>query len=99
MRTSLWSGVNLGLEGRVALVTGAGQGVGRGIALGLAAAGAKVIVAARRAETGEPVAATIRERGGEALCIEMDVTNRADVETAVTAHGQLHIVVHNAFQG
>ena len=91
------------LAGRVALVTGAGQGVGRGIALALASAGAAVVVAARRAETGEPVAAEIRDRGVEGVCVETDVSRRDDVEGAVAATvaqlGGLDIVVHNAFSG
>jgi len=91
------------LSGRVALVTGAGQGVGRGIALALASAGAAVVVAARRAETGEPVAAEIRDRGVDGVCVETDVSRRDDVERAVAATvaqlGGLDIVVHNAFSG
>lgn len=89
------------LGGRTALVTGAGQGVGRGIALALAGAGAAVVVAARRVETGEPVAEEIRSRGGRALCVRTDVIVRGDVEGAVQAaagsFGGLDIVVHNAF--
>ena len=91
------------LEGRTAIVTGAGQGVGRGIALALAEQGASVVVAARRAETGEPVAREIRERGHGALCVETDVTSgeavAAAVAAAVQAYGSLEIVVHNAFRG
>lgn len=91
------------LDGRVAFVTGAGQGVGRGIALALAAAGASVVIAARRAETGEPVAAEIRDRGGSARCIETDVARRGDVERAVEETvrelGGLDVMVHNAITG
>ena len=61
------------LVGRVAIVTGAGQGVGEGIARKLAAEGATVVIAARRAETGDPVAAAIRADGGAAECIVTDV--------------------------
>jgi 3-oxoacyl-[acyl-carrier protein] reductase len=91
------------LAGRTAIVTGAGQGVGRGIALALAAEGANVVIAARRAETGEPVAAEIRDRGDEAVCIETDCTVRSDMERCVAAavarYGGLEIMVHNAFKG
>lgn len=88
------------LDGRVAIVTGAGQGVGEGIARALAHAGATVVIAARRAANGEPAAEAIRERGGQASFVRCDVTDEADVAAAVdhaiTAHGRLDIVVHNA---
>jgi 3-oxoacyl-[acyl-carrier protein] reductase len=91
------------LAGRVALVTGAGQGVGEGIARRLAAEGAHVVVAARRAGTGGPVAASIVSSGGSAVCIETDVTERdsvaACVQQTVDRFGHLHVVVHNAFAG
>ncbi|HSO95549.1 MAG TPA: SDR family oxidoreductase [Acidimicrobiia bacterium] len=91
------------LAGRTAIVTGAGQGVGRGIALALAARGARVVLAARRAETGEPAAQEIRDRGGDAVCVVTDVTRRDDVEQCVRAtverYGGLEIMVHNAFRG
>ena len=85
------------------IVTGAGQGVGEGIARRLAAEGANVVVAAHRAATGEPVAASIVAAGGSAVCIETDVTERASVEACVRetveCHGALHVMVHNAFTG
>jgi 3-oxoacyl-[acyl-carrier protein] reductase len=85
------------------MVTGAGQGVGRGIAMALAGEGANVVIAARRAETGEPVAAEIRDRGGSAICVQTDVTVRRDVEAAVATtiehFGGLEVMVHNAFGG
>ena len=88
------------LDGRVAIVTGAGQGVGEGIARALAGAGAAVVIAARRAENGEPAVATIRDRGHEASFVRCDVTVEADVvaavDHAVAEHGRLDIVVHNA---
>jgi len=91
------------LSGRTAIVTGAGQGVGLGIAHAFAAAGANVVIAARRAETGEPAAGEIRARGGSATCIVTDVTSRSDMEACVAAtvnqYGSLEIMVHNAFRG
>ena len=91
------------LLGRAAIVTGAGQGVGEGIARALAAAGANVVIAARRRETGEPAAQAIRDRGHRAICIECDVASRADIERTVAEtvaeFGGLDIVVHNAVSG
>lgn len=91
------------LAGRTAIVTGAGQGVGRGIAHAFAVRGANVVIAARRAETGEPVADEIRHAGGEARCIVTDVTRGADVDRCVAVtveqYGGLEIMVHNAFRG
>jgi NAD(P)-dependent dehydrogenase (short-subunit alcohol dehydrogenase family) len=91
------------LQGRTAIVTGAGQGVGEGIARALAAAGVRVVIAARRAETGEPVAQAIRDTGGEAVCTVTDVTRREDVAACVAGtverYGGLEIMVHNAFRG
>ena len=69
------------LEGRVAIVSGAGQGVGEGIARRLAQHGAIVVIAARRAETGEPVAASIRDDGGrQAVQREQDRQRRVGAE-------------------
>lgn len=91
------------LGGRTAIVTGAGQGVGEGIARALAAGGANVVLAARRAETGEPAAAAIRVRGDEAVCIVTDVTSRESMAACVAAtverYGGLDVMVHNAFRG
>ena len=91
------------LGGRTVVVTGAGQGVGEGIARACAAEGANVVIAARRAETGDPVAAAIRDDGGEAVCIVTDVTRRdamaACVDETVRRYGALEIMVHNAYRG
>jgi NAD(P)-dependent dehydrogenase (short-subunit alcohol dehydrogenase family) len=83
------------LAGQVALVTGGGRGIGRGIALELTAAGARVAVASR---TREQVEATAAEIGG--LAIEADVSDRADVERMVATTeaelGPLDVLVNNA---
>lgn len=90
------------LEGRTAIITGGGQGVGRGIALVCAERGANVVIAARRAETGERVVGEITDRGGTAICIETNVTVRAAVQHCVDAtverFGSLEIMIHNAFK-
>jgi len=88
------------LEGEVAVVTGAGRGIGEGIARTLAGAGASVVVAARRSHEIERVAKSIREEGGQALAITTDVTDDESVEAlaqgAVDAFGRLDVWVNNA---
>ena len=71
------------LEGKTAIVTGAGRGIGRAIARGLAAEGAMVVLAARSRADLATVAAEIREAGGRALAVPTDVTQDAAVEALV----------------
>jgi NAD(P)-dependent dehydrogenase (short-subunit alcohol dehydrogenase family) len=71
------------LGNTVAVVTGAGQGVGRGIALALAQEGSHVAVVGRTAAKCEAVAAEIIARGGDAVAIRADVTRRADIDACV----------------
>lgn len=83
-----------------ALVTGAGSGIGRTIALALAAEGAQVAVAGRRREPLEETVRLIEEAGGKALAVTADVTDAADVQALVAAavdrFGSLDVAVNNA---
>jgi NAD(P)-dependent dehydrogenase (short-subunit alcohol dehydrogenase family) len=88
------------LTGRVAIVTGASRGIGRGIALAFAKAGAKVVLASRRHEGVDAVAAEIREQGGAALAVATHMGREeavaALVEKTVQAFGGVDIAVNNA---
>ena len=81
------------LEGRVAVVTGAGRGIGQGIAEDFAKAGAKVILAARRTEEIKQVEQRIRNAGGTAIAVTADVTKSRDLDklgsTAIKEYGKL----------
>jgi NAD(P)-dependent dehydrogenase (short-subunit alcohol dehydrogenase family) len=89
-----------GLDGRVAVVTGGGQGIGEGIARAFADAGAAVVVAARHAERVARVAEDITASGGRALAVPTDVTDRAAVaalaDRTVGWAGRLDVWVNNA---
>ena len=88
------------LEGKVALVTGAGRGIGRGIAEELAAQGAKVACAARSIDELEELAQSIKDAGGEAMAVAIDMGDMgaldSALETVVNAYGRLDILVNNA---
>lgn len=91
------------LAGRAAIVTGAGDGVGLGIAKRLAAEGAVVLVAEFNRETGPAAAESLRALGAQAEFFACDVTDKAQVEAMVAAcverFGSVDILVNNAYRG
>jgi 2-hydroxycyclohexanecarboxyl-CoA dehydrogenase len=88
------------LQGKVAIVTGAGQGIGQGIANVLAREGAKVVIASRSGDKAKAAADSIKSKGGEASAYAVDVMNMAKVtamvETTLEYFKGLHILVNNA---
>lgn len=92
--------MDLGIAGRTALVTGAGRGLGRAIAEVLAAEGAHVVLVSRTADELSRVAAAIREAGGEATVLPLDITDGAAVDRAIgeleAAGWEVAILVNNA---
>lgn len=88
------------LEGRVALVTGGGTGIGRGISLELARHGARLVLASRDRSHLDPTAEEIRELGAEAQVVELDVRDRETISAAVDQirqeTGSIDILVNNA---
>ncbi len=95
MKSDLFS-----LHGRVALVTGASSGIGRVLAQGLAAAGARVVAVARRAERLDSLVREIEQQGGAAITAQADVIDMDSVERAFDvaerAFGTVDVVVSNA---
>jgi 3-oxoacyl-[acyl-carrier protein] reductase len=87
-------------SGQVAVITGAGRGMGRTIAEALVSEGAKVVIGARTIKYGEQAVANLKAGGAEAVLCQVDVTSRADVfsliDTAVSHFRKLDIIVHSA---
>lgn len=88
------------LTGKVAVVTGGNGGIGLGMALGLAQAGARVVVAARNAAKSEGAVIQLRDAGSDSFAVSVDVTDESAVqqlfETVAQRCGALHILVNNA---
>ena len=88
------------LQGKVAIVTGASNGIGRGIAEVFAAEGAKTVLVARRAELLDEVAAGIKGKGGEALALPADLTKEPEIialfEKTMQTYGRLDVLINNA---
>jgi NAD(P)-dependent dehydrogenase (short-subunit alcohol dehydrogenase family) len=88
------------LEGQVAIVTGAGQGVGRGVALALGTEGARVVVLGRTLAKCEAVVGELVERGAEAIAVQCDIEHRDEVEasvvTTIERWDRIDVLVNNA---
>lgn len=84
------------LEGKRALVTGAGRGLGLAAAAALASAGAEVVLAARSADELEQAAGAIRAEGGKASTLVLDVTRIGETTDAILAAGRIDILCNNA---
>src|SRR5437764_10345642 len=92
--------MDLDFTGKVALITGAGNGIGRASALAFAKSGAKIVVVDRDTAGGEATAGIIRQQGGEAIFAAADVTKSADVQAyvkaALDAYGRIDCFHNNA---
>jgi|YNPNPStandDraft_1061719.scaffolds.fasta_scaffold27646_3 NAD(P)-dependent dehydrogenase (short-subunit alcohol dehydrogenase family) len=88
------------LKDKVALITGAGSGIGRASAIRFAQEGARVVVVDWKPQGGQETVAKIRAQGGEAIFVEADVSRDEDarrmIQTAVRAYGGLHVLFNNA---
>ncbi|RCS41308.1 3-oxoacyl-[acyl-carrier-protein] reductase [Bremerella cremea] len=100
MSDAVWNALPVDLTGKVAVVTGASQGIGQQIAIGLGARGAKVACVARSADKLAETVAAIKEAGGDAEAFPCDVTSRESVEQLIDKiaddWGKVDILVNNA---
>ncbi|MXX79653.1 MAG: SDR family oxidoreductase [Chloroflexi bacterium] len=94
--------MDLGLKGKVAIVTGGSEGIGRATAVVLAREGAQVVIGARRQEPLDEARSEVEAAGGECVALSMDVTSDDDcarlVNTAVDQYGGVDILMNNAGQ-
>jgi NAD(P)-dependent dehydrogenase (short-subunit alcohol dehydrogenase family) len=92
--------LSISLENKIALITGAGRGIGRAIATTMAKAGADVLVNDLRAENCDQTAASVRESGRKAVIVEGDISNENDVrdfvQKGISNFGKIDILVNNA---
>jgi len=88
------------LDDKVVVITGAGRGIGRGLAIGFAEHGAKIVCSARTQSQLDDTVALIRENGHEAIAVQADVTKPADIrrlyDVTLTAYGRVDVVIANA---
>lgn len=88
------------IAGKVAIVTGGGSGIGRGIAVALARSGVQVAVCGRRVNSLEATIRAITEEGGDGLAIQADVSDEGDVESLVSQvldrYGKIDVLINNA---
>ena len=91
---------SMGVKGKIAIITGAGQGLGRWMALGLALAGADIVIAEINPQTGKSTADEVEKMGRKSLFIETDVARvdsiQAMVDRVVKKWGRIDILVNNA---
>ncbi len=88
------------LDGKVVVITGAGRGIGRGLAIGFAEHGAKVVCSARTQTQLDDTVALIREKGKGAIAVQADVTKPDDIQKlydeTISAYGRVDVVIANA---
>ncbi|TFH00605.1 MAG: SDR family NAD(P)-dependent oxidoreductase, partial [Calditrichales bacterium] len=91
--------MDLGLKGKVAVITGGSKGIGKGIAKALASEGCRVVICARGQEALEAAGKELKNSGAEVLALPLDVTRKADVvrlrEETLKTFGQVDILVNN----